>query len=46
MRAITHPQPGVSEPVYVGEATRNLSNRDSQELKIVVDQQSLAKLRG
>jgi hypothetical protein len=46
MRAITHPQPGVSEPVYLGEATRNLSNRDTQELKIVVDRQSLSKLQG
>jgi hypothetical protein len=46
MRSIIHPQAGVSEPVYLGEAVRNLSNRDSQELKIVVDRQNLAKLQG
>jgi hypothetical protein len=45
MRSIIHPQPGVSEPVYLGEAVRNLSNRDGMELKIVVNPQSLAKLR-
>jgi hypothetical protein len=46
MRSIVHPQAGVSEPVYLGEAVRNLSNRDSQELEIVVDQKNLSKLQG
>jgi Protein of function (DUF2518) len=46
MRSIVHPQAGVSEPVYLGEAVRNLSNRDSQELEIVVDRKNLSKLQG
>jgi Protein of function (DUF2518) len=46
MRSIIHPQAGVSEPVYLGEAVRNLSNRDSQELEIVVDRKNLSKLQG
>jgi hypothetical protein len=28
MRSILHPQPGVSEPIYLGEAKRNLTTRD------------------
>jgi Protein of function (DUF2518) len=46
LRSMTHPAPGVSEPVYLGEAIRNLSNRDGQELRIVVDAKNLAKLQG
>jgi hypothetical protein len=46
MRSIVHPAAGVSEPVYLGEAVRNLSNRDSQELEIVVDRKNLSKLQG
>lgn len=46
MRSIVHPQVGVSEPVYLGEAIRNLSNRESLELEIVVDRQNLSKLQG
>jgi hypothetical protein len=44
LRSINHPQPGVSEPLYLGEATRNLTSRDGAQLQIVVNDQNLAKL--
>jgi Protein of function (DUF2518) len=46
LRSINHPQPGVSEPIYLGEATRNLTSRDGAQLQIVVNDQNLAKLSG
>jgi hypothetical protein len=44
LRSLNHPQPGVSEPLYLGEATRNLTSRDGAQLQIVIDDRNLAKL--
>jgi hypothetical protein len=46
MRSILHPQPGVSEPLYLGEAKRNLTSRDGAQLEVVVNEKNLAKLAG
>ena len=44
LRTIAHPQPGVSEPLYLGEVTRDLTSRDHADLEVVIDRQQLAKL--
>lgn len=46
LRAIVHPQGGVSEPLYVGEATRNLTLRADDSIQVQLDQGALAKLPG
>lgn len=43
-RAIIHPKPGVSKPLFLGEATQALGNRDRQELAIKIYQENLAQL--
>jgi len=35
-RVLIHPQSGISQPVYVGEVHRSLSDRSSQEMQIIV----------
>lgn len=44
LRTIIHPQPGVSEPLYLGEAVRQLASRNQAQLDIIVDSKNLAKL--
>ncbi|MCL1473609.1 Ycf51 family protein [Argonema antarcticum] len=41
-RTIIHPEPGVSQPLYLGQVTRSLSNRD-EELNIEIYRQNLAQ---
>ncbi len=44
LRTIAHPQPGVSEPLFLGEVARDLTSRDNAKLDIKIDRQNLAKL--
>lgn len=44
LRTVLHPQPGVSEPLFLGQAQRSLSVRDESNLKIEVFPQSIKKL--
>ncbi len=41
-RTMVHPEPGVSQPLYLGQVTRSLSNRD-EELKIEIYRENLAQ---
>lgn len=43
-RAIIHPKPGVSEPLYLGEAKRSLSQRSDDNLDIQIYSNNFAKL--
>lgn len=43
-RTITHPQPGISQPVYLGEVKRSLGSREGTNLEIAIDTQKLAQL--
>lgn len=44
LRTVLHPQAGVSEPLFLGEAKRSLSNRDEDNIEIEVFQNNIAKL--
>jgi Protein of function (DUF2518) len=44
LRTIAHPQPGLSEPLYLGEIARTLTNRSQPKFDIKIDRQQLAKL--
>ncbi|HAC65369.1 MAG TPA: hypothetical protein DCF68_18030 [Cyanothece sp. UBA12306] len=44
VRALIHPEPGLSEPLYLGQVKRSLVMRDDQNLQIEINQESLAKL--
>jgi hypothetical protein len=44
LRTVLHPQAGVSEPLFLGEAKRSLSNRDASNITIEVFSKNIAKL--
>ncbi|WP_245555510.1 Ycf51 family protein [Baaleninema simplex] len=43
-RTVLHPEPGVSEPLYLGQVTRSLSNADESQFEIEIDRDRLARL--
>ena len=43
-RTIIHPEPGVSQPVYLGKVTRSLAVRDDDQMTIEIDQGHFALL--
>jgi Protein of function (DUF2518) len=43
-RTVLHPQPDVSQPVYLGQVKRSLSNRDQTDFDIQIDPASLVLL--
>ncbi|WP_088893696.1 Ycf51 family protein [Leptolyngbya ohadii] len=43
-RTILHPEPGLSQPLILGEVRRSLQERDDAEMEIRVFPQNLAKL--
>lgn len=43
-RTILHPQPGVSEPLVLGQAQRSLVQQDDPEITIQINQDNLARL--
>lgn len=44
-RALIHPQPGLSKPLYVGEAYRALGTKDSNQIDVQLNQNALQELR-
>ena len=44
LRTVLHPESGVSQPLFLGQATRSLSVRDESNLEIEVFTQNLAQL--
>jgi hypothetical protein len=44
-RTLLHPEPGVTEPVYLGQVRRSLRQRQDPEMVIEVDSQALARVR-
>ena len=44
VRTIIHPEAGISEPLYLGEVKRSLSQREDENIEIKVFPESLAKL--
>lgn len=43
-RTITHPKPGVSQPLYLGEVKRSLGSRKEENLEINIFSENLAQL--
>lgn len=44
LRTVLHPKTGVSQPLYLGEASRSLISRTDEEIKIEVFTENLAQL--
>lgn len=44
VRTILHPEPGVSQPLYLGEVQRSLSVRDDQQATIKIYRENFAQL--
>ncbi len=44
VRTIIHPEKGVSEPLYLGEVKRSLSQREDENIDIKIFPETLAKL--
>lgn len=44
LRTILHPQPGVSQPLFLGTAQRSITSRSSQDIEIKVFEENLAQL--
>ena len=44
LRTVLHPEKGVSEPLFLGQAKRSLGVRDQSNVEIEVFQQNIAKL--
>lgn len=43
-RTITHPEPGVSKPVYLGQVKRSLASRQDKNIEIEIYSENLAQL--
>jgi hypothetical protein len=43
-RTIVHPQPGVSQPLFLGEVRRSLLNREDDQAQVQIYAQNLAQL--
>lgn len=43
-RTIIHPQPGVSEPLYLGEVKRSLRTREDADMSLEINQQNWDRL--
>ena len=43
-RTLIHPQPGLSKPLYVGEAYRTLGTKDADQIEVKLDQKALREL--
>ncbi|MGF1589080.1 MAG: Ycf51 family protein [Pleurocapsa sp.] len=44
LRTVLHPQEGVSQPLFLGEAKRSLIDRGNEDIEIEVFEQNLAQL--
>lgn len=43
-RAVVHPEPGVSQPLYLGQIKRSLSTREDAEMELKLYPEALAQL--
>jgi hypothetical protein len=43
-RTIIHPQPGISKPLYLGQAKRALKSRDDEQIKIEIFSRNFSQL--
>jgi Protein of function (DUF2518) len=43
-RTVVHPQPGVSQPLYLGEVRRSLLKREDDQTKVTLYAENLARL--
>jgi hypothetical protein len=43
-RTVLHPEPGLSEPLYLGQVRRSLFNREDAQITIEINPDSFAKL--
>lgn len=43
-RTIIHPQPGISQPLYLGQVTRSLATRDDKNMRIEIFPDKFAQL--
>jgi Protein of function (DUF2518) len=43
-RTMVHPQPGVSQPLYLGEVRRSLRQREDDQTKVTIYTENLARL--
>lgn len=44
IRTVIHPEPGISEPIYLGQVKRSLAGREDKQMKIEVFSEKFAKL--
>mgnify|MGYP003525676633 FL=1 len=44
LRTVLHPQPGISQPLFLGTAKRSITARSSEDIKIEVFEQNVAQL--
>ena len=44
LRTVLHPQTGISQPLYLGEATRSLIDRSNEDIKINIYSENIAQL--
>jgi hypothetical protein len=44
LRTVLHPQPGISQPLFLGTAKRSITARSSEDIKIKVFEQNVAQL--
>lgn len=44
VRTILHPEPGISQPMYLGQVKRSLSKRDDDQMAIEIYKENLAQL--
>ncbi|MDT9339903.1 Ycf51 family protein [Trichodesmium erythraeum 21-75] len=44
VRTIIHPEEGVSEPLYLGEVKRSLSQREDENIDVKIFPETVAKL--
>jgi hypothetical protein len=44
LRTVLHPEPGISQPLFLGQATRSLLIRDESNLEVQVFSESLTQL--
>lgn len=44
LRTILHPQPGLSEPLYLGEVRRSLNQLDDEAMQVRINPQAIARL--
>lgn len=44
LRTVLHPQPGVSQPLFLGTAKRSITARNSEDVEVEVFEQNIAQL--